>query len=68
MEESAGVSDTGEGLCYKQRLEKFTGGEVVLMQWCPTMDLLAIAMADHSVSLCRSKENCADYYILIICR
>lgn len=39
-------------LRYKQRLEKSTGGEVVLMEWSPTMDLLAVALADHSVMLC----------------
>lgn len=43
-------SEVGESLCYKQRLEKSTGGEVLLMEWSPTMDLLAVALADHSVS------------------
>lgn len=38
-------------LRYRQRLEKSTGGEVVLMEWSPTMDLLAVALADHSVRL-----------------
>ncbi len=50
MADSDQNSESGETLCYKQRLEKSTGGEVVLMQWSPTMDLLAIALADHSVS------------------
>ena len=53
MEESADVSgaaSTGEVLCYRQRVEKSTGGEITLMQWSPTMDLLAAAFADNSVS------------------
>ncbi len=62
MEASDGESDGG-GLCYKQRLEKFTGGEVVLMQWCPTMDLLAIALADHSVSLCLCERLINSLYL-----
>ena len=37
-------------LRYRQRLEKSTGGEVQLMEWSPTMDLLAVVLADHSVS------------------
>ena len=37
-------------LRYRQRLEKSTGGEVMLMAWSPTMDLLAAALSDHSVS------------------
>lgn len=53
MEDMDGSED-GSGadhdvLCFKQRTEKSTGGEVILMQWSPTMDLLAAALADHSV-------------------
>ncbi len=40
---------SSQTLCYRQRLEKTTGGEVILMEWSPTMDLLAAALADHSV-------------------
>ena len=39
-----------ETLNYKQRLEKSTGGELVLMKWSPVADLLAAAFSDHSVS------------------
>jgi hypothetical protein len=42
-------SAVAQPLRYKQRLEKSTGGEVVLMEWSPTMDLLAIVLSDHSV-------------------
>ncbi|KAL5516648.1 hypothetical protein EMCRGX_G002035 [Ephydatia muelleri] len=38
---------------YRQRAEKSTGGDMTLMQWSPTMDLLAAAYADHSVVLNR---------------
>jgi len=37
-------------LCFKERAEKSTGGEVVLLEWSPTMDILALAFSDHSVS------------------
>lgn len=40
-----------EKLCYRQRVEKATGGEVVLIHWSPTMDVAALAFADHSVSV-----------------
>ena len=40
----------GESLCYKQRLEKSTGAEMVMMKWSPVADLLAAAFTDHSVS------------------
>lgn len=46
---STADSEVAQVLRYKQRLEKSTGGEVVLMEWSPTMDLLAVALADHSV-------------------
>ena len=49
-EEDASQGDSGEMLCYCQRVEKSTGGEMTLMQWSPTMDLLAAAFADNSVS------------------
>ena len=38
-----------EKLCYRQRAEKAAGGEVTLMQWSPTMDVIALAFKDHSV-------------------
>ena len=48
-EDSENVSETN--FCYKQRLEKSTGAEMVLMRWSPVADLLAAAFSDHSVSL-----------------
>ena len=42
-------ASAAEVLSYRQRLEKPTGGEIVLMQWSPTMDLLAATFADNSV-------------------
>lgn len=47
---SPAESEPSPALRYKQRLEKSSGGEAVLMEWSPTMDLLAIALSDHSVS------------------
>lgn len=47
---SACYSESATVLRYRQRLEKSTGGEVVLMEWSPTADLLAVALGDHSVS------------------
>ena len=38
-----------EALCYRMQAEKSTGGEVVLMAWSLSMDLLAAALSDHSV-------------------
>lgn len=49
-EGDASVESVSEALSYRQRLEKPAGGEVVLMQWSPTMDLLAASFADNSVS------------------
>lgn len=40
-------------LCYRQRVEKSAGGEIVLMLWSPKMDLLAAVFKDHSVVLNR---------------
>ena len=45
---SESVSET---LCYKQRAEKSTGAEMVLMKWSPVTDLLAAAFSDRSVSV-----------------
>ena len=36
-------------LCYRQRAEKAAGGEVVSMQWSPTMDVIVLVFSDHSV-------------------
>lgn len=36
-------------LCYRQRKEHSTGGEIMLMKWSPTMDVIALAFADNSV-------------------
>ena len=49
MDDSTEERSRVEVLCFKQRTEKSAGGEVILMQWSPTMDLLAAALADHSV-------------------
>ena len=46
---SPAVSEPPPALRYRQRLEKSSGGDAVLMEWSPTMDLLAVALADHSV-------------------
>ena len=46
---SACYSESASALRYRQRLEKSTGGEVVVMEWSPTADLLAVALATHSV-------------------
>ncbi len=43
------AASANEPLCYRQRAEKSTGGEMVLMAWSPTMDVLASAFADRSV-------------------
>lgn len=51
MDESTAGSESVQVLRYRQRLEKSTGGDVILMEWSPTMDLLAVALADHSVRL-----------------
>ena len=54
MGESSAVSEDVSmklQLCFKQRAEKSTGGEVILMEWSPTMDILALAFSDHSASL-----------------
>ena len=40
-----------EKLCYKQRAEKSAGGEVTLLEWSPTMDVIAIAFSDNSVRM-----------------
>lgn len=52
MEENdpdASTTSIREVLSYRQRLEKPAGGEIVLMKWSPTMDLLAATFADKSV-------------------
>lgn len=52
MSESGVESEQGpeeDVLCFKQRTEKSTGGDIILMEWSPTIDLLASALADHSV-------------------
>lgn len=38
-------------LSFKQRAEKSTGGDVVLIQWSPKMDVIALAFSNHSVSI-----------------
>ena len=42
--------EEGGRLCYKQRAEKPSAGEITLMEWSPTMDVIALAFADFSVS------------------
>lgn len=45
----ASTTSVREVLSYRQRLEKPAGGEIVLMKWSPTMDLLVATFADKSV-------------------
>lgn len=53
---------------YRLRLEKSTGGEVVLMEWSPAMDVLAVALADHSVRLDHNiKSVCNDHAVVCVC-
>ncbi len=59
---SPAASEPPPALRYKQRLEKSSGGEAVLMEWSPTMDLLAIALADHSVGHNYFFAECAFSY------
>ena len=47
-------SEQEENLCYKQRADKPSGGEVALLKWSPTMDVIAIAFSDNSVSSLRN--------------
>ena len=49
--ESESDCQSEETLCYKLRGEKSVGCEVVLLEWSPTMDVIAIAFTDNSVSL-----------------
>lgn len=46
---AASAAGAAGALNYRQRLEKSAGGEIVLMEWSPTMDLLAATFADNSV-------------------
>ena len=45
----ASTASASEALGYRQRLEKPAGGDLLLMKWSPTMDLLAATFADNSV-------------------
>lgn len=45
--------EEGGRLCYKQRAEKPSAGEITLMEWSPTMDVIALAFADFSIALYR---------------
>ena len=49
--DEGGSEGEAETLSYRQRLEKQAGGDLVLMQWSPTMDLLAATHADNSVNV-----------------
>lgn len=42
-------SDEAAELCFQLRETKPSGGDIQLMEWSPKMDLLAAALADHSV-------------------
>lgn len=42
-------SDEAAELCFQLRDTKPSGGDIQLMEWSPKMDLLAAALADHSV-------------------
>ena len=48
-EEGGGSVETAAAVSYRQRLEKSLEKEMVLMEWSPTMDLLAATLADKSV-------------------
>lgn len=50
-EPDASTVSAAQTLTYRQRLEKPAGGEVALMKWSPTMDLLAATFKDNSVCL-----------------
>lgn len=54
----ASTTSVREVLSYRQRLEKPAGGEIVLMKWSPTMDLLAATFADKSVRYAASSLCC----------
>lgn len=58
IDEGAASQEQKPPLCFKQRAEKSTGGEVTLLEWSPTMDILALAFADHSVSV-KKLKNCS---------
>ena len=49
--QDASTASAARALGYRQRLEKQAGGEIVLMKWSPTMDLLAATFNDNRVSL-----------------
>lgn len=61
---SESVSET---LCYKQRAEKSTGAEMVLMKWSPVADLLAAAFSDHSVSVLLLSQAVHLLHIKFVC-
>ena len=44
-------------LCFKLSSEKSSPGDIVVLQWSPKMDLLAMAMKDGSVSFNCMGEN-----------
>ena len=47
-------------LCFQLRETKPSGGDIQLMEWSPKMDLLAAAMADHSVRRRCTLHLCMD--------
>ena len=47
--------DAEDRLCYRQRKEHSSGGEITLMKWSPTMDVIALAFADNSVRSFKDK-------------
>ena len=52
------MDDSCEGeLCFQLRDTKPSGGAIQLMEWSPKMDLLAAALADHSVG-----RHCTKFY------
>ncbi len=44
---------TKEQRCFKLLIDKTLGGEVKLMEWCPTMDLLAIITIQNELAVHR---------------
>lgn len=53
-------------LCFQLRDTKPSGGDVQLMEWSPKMDLLAAALADHSVGNECTKFRAHSYVICTV--
>ena len=64
MEDS--IPEPEEGL-FRHRGEKSCGGELNIMRWSPTMDLLAAAFSDDSVKLMHSHKIKYILFLTYIC-